>query len=154
MSDGVDDLLEWCERAELEVRDEDGELHLRLDAEDADEVRLDRPDDDGGPLRFHDTVRLAPSDLPEDRLADVVEDIVLSRSSLVDARVTPDGEAAEVVLVIHVEGLNRHTFLEAVFELQKVRLLLHREVAAAVAAEQTLAALAGLAEQAKATIPA
>ena len=47
-----------------------------------------------------------------------------------------------MILVIHAEGLNRHTFLEAVFELQKVRLLLHREVGAARAAVRTVAALA------------
>ena len=57
-------------------------------------------------------------------------------------------------LVIHAEGLNRHTFLEAVFEVQKVRLLLHREVAAAIAAERTVATLAAMADQAWAAQPA
>ena len=145
MSDVVDQVREWCEDADVAWRDEDDELFVRLHEGDDDEVRL--AVDGDGALRLHDRVPLAPGDLPTARLADVVEDVVLGRSSLVDARVV-EGRAAEVVLVIHAEGLNRHTFLQAVYELQKVRLLLLREVAAAVAAEQTMAALALMADEA------
>ena len=93
-------------------------------------------------------------DLPPSRLAEVIEDVVLSRSSLVDARPTPEGRGAEVVVVVHREGLNRHTFVEAVFEVQKIRLLLSREVGAAVAAEHTLTTLGTLAGQVWAATPA
>ena len=143
MSGEVDQLLDWCDDADLVWRMKGGTVFVRLDPEDPVEVRCDREDD--GPLRLHDEVLLPASELGLDRLAEVIEDVVLGRSSLVDARARGDGSGAEVVLVIHAEGLNRHTFLEAVFELQKVRLLLHRELDAAVAAERTVAALRALA---------
>jgi len=147
MSDGVEQVRTWCEEAALSCREDDGDLLVRLeDAEDAPEVRLTL--DDEGALRLLDRVPLAPGDLPSARLADVVEDVVLGRSSLVDARVASDGHAAEVVLVIHADGLSRHTVLQATYELQKVRLLLRREVAAALAAEHTMAALAAMADEA------
>lgn len=152
MRDGVDRVREWCEGAELPSEDDDGALLVRLDPEDVTDVRLELDDD--GALRLHDSVPLVAGDLPADRLADVIEDVVLGRSSLIDARATADAQGAEVVLVIHAEGLNRHTFLEAVFEVQKVRLLLHREVAAAIAAERTVATLAAMADQAWAAQPA
>ena len=151
MSEGVDHVREWCEQGDLPWRDDDGALFVRLDADDSTEVRVDGDDD---AIRLHDVVPLTPGDLPAARLAEVVEEIVLGRSSLVDARVGEDGETAEVVLVIHAEGLNRHTFLEAVYELQKVRLLLHREVSAAVAAEQTVATLTAMADRAWSGEPA
>lgn len=144
MSEGVEQLLDWCDEADLAWRAREGTVFVRLDPDDPVEVRVEQPDDEA--LRLHDEVDLAAADLPPDRLAEVVEDVVLGRSSLVDARPNEAGTGAEVVLVIHPEGLNKHTFLEAVFELQKVRLLLHREVGAARAAEQTVAALAALVE--------
>jgi hypothetical protein len=153
MSGGVDRVRDWCDTADLAWREDDGELFVRLDADDATEVRLELDGDDH-PLRIHDVVPLTPGALPAVRVAEVVEEVVLSRSSLIDARLGADGEAAEVVLMIHAEGLNRHTFLEAVFEIQKVRLLLHREVSAAVAAEQTVATLTAMADRAWAGAPA
>jgi hypothetical protein len=142
MSEGVEDVLDWCDDADLIWRAKDGTVFLRLDADDRTEVRVEQADDE--PMRLHDEVVLDARGLPADRLAEVVEDVVLGRSSLVDARLTDEASTAEVVLVIHSEGLNKHTFLEAVFELQKVRLLLHREVGAALAAAQTVAALAAV----------
>jgi hypothetical protein len=142
MSEGVEDVLDWCDDADLSWRALDGTVYLRLDPDDDREVRVEQADDE--PMRLHDEVVLDAGDLSADRLAEVVEDVVLGRSSLVDARLTGEGTTTEVVLVIHPEGLNKHTFLEAVFELQKVRLLLHREVGAARAADRTVAALAAV----------
>ena len=142
MSEGVEDVLDWCDDADLTWRALEGTVYLKLDPDDTTEVRVEPGDDE--PMRLHDEVLLDAADLPADRLAEVVEDVVLGRSSLVDARLAGEGTTAEVVLVIHPEGLNKHTFLEAVFELQKVRLLLHREVGAARAAAQTVAALAAV----------
>jgi hypothetical protein len=150
MSGGVDRLLDWCDDADLTWRALDGTVYVRLDPEDRLEVRLEQHAEDE-PLRLHDRVDLSSADLPARRLAEVIEDVVLGRSSLVDARPTEDGRGAEVVALIHAEGLNRHTFLEAIFELQKLRLLLHREVGAAVAAEQTVATLTALIEGAPAS---
>jgi hypothetical protein len=148
MTGGVDALRAWCVTSDLSCRDDEaGHLLVRLDPSDRTEVRLEGPTDDE-PLRLYDRVGLEVADLPPGRLAEVVEDVVLSRSSLVDARPTDDGRGAEVVVVVHAEGLNRHTFVEAVFELQKIRLLLQREVTAAVAAEHTVATLEAMAAQA------
>jgi hypothetical protein len=141
MSEGVEDVLDWCDDAELTWRAKDGTTYLRLDPEDRDEVRVEH--DDGEAMCLYDLVALDAGDLSADHLAEVIEDVVLSRSSLVDARLAEDA-SAEVVVVIHPEGLNRHTFLESVYELQKVRLLLRREVGAARAAAQTMAALAAV----------
>ena len=153
MSEPVDRVREWCEAADLACREEDGQHFVRLDPADATEVRLELTGEDE-PLRIHDVVPLTPGDLPAARVAEVVEEVVLSRSSLIDARPAADGQAAEVVLVIHADGLNRHSFLEAAFEIQKVRLLLHREVSAAVTAEQTVATLTAMADRAWAGEPA
>jgi hypothetical protein len=149
----VDRVRKWCEDAELACRDEDDGLRVRLSPDDVTEVRLELTGDDE-PLRIHDVVPLTPGDLPTARVAEVVEEVVLRRSSLVDARLGADGQAAEVVLVIHADGLNRHSFLEAIFEIQKVRLLLHREVSAAVTAEQTVATLTAMADRAWSGEPA
>ena len=138
MSQGVEQLLDWCDDADLTWRALEGTIYLRLDPEETNEVRVEQ----GDAVRLHDEVVLDAGDLRADRLAEAVEDVVLGRSSLVDARLTGEGTTAEVVVVIHEDGLSKHTFLEAVFELQKVRLLLHREVGVARAAEQTMAALA------------
>ena len=138
MSQGVEQLLDWCDDADLTWRALEGTIYLRLDPEETNEVRVEQ----GDAVRLHDEVVLDAGDLPAGRLAEAVEDVVLGRSWLVDARLTGEGTTAEVVVVIHEDGLSKHSFLEAVFELQKVRLLLHREVGAARAAEQTMAALA------------
>jgi len=147
----VEQIRAWCASSALPCREgEDGVLVLRLQPEDRAEVRVEPPRGDD-PLRLTDRVDLEAHDLGTARLAEVVEGVVLSRSSLVDARPTPDGQGAEVVVVVHADGLNRHTFVEAVFEIEKIRLLLQRDVAGAVAAERTLGALDALAGQVWAT---
>lgn len=147
MTGSVDEIRAWCVASDLPCRDgEDGTLLVRLQPEDHHEVRV-APPRGGDPLRLTDRVDLEAHDLGSARLAEVVEGVVLSRSSLVDARPTPDGREAEVVVVVHAEGLNRHTFVEAAFEIEKIRLLLQRDVAGALAAERTLGALDALAGQ-------
>lgn len=144
MTGDVEEIRAWCAAAALSCRDDDDALLARLRPEDAAEVRIEPPRGDE-PLRLSDRVALRAHDLGPDRLAEVVEGVVLSRSSLVDARPTPDGQGVEVVVIVHAEGLNRHTFAEAVFEIEKLRLLLARDVRAAAAAERTLVALEALA---------
>jgi len=147
MTGSVEEIRAWCAASALPCRDgEDGALLVRLRPEDRNEVRIDPPRDEE-PLRLTDRIALETHDLGPTRLAEVVEGVVLSRSSLVDARPTTDGQGAEVVVVVHAEGLNRHTFVEAAFEIEKIRLLLQREVTGAVAAERTLGALDALAGQ-------
>jgi len=144
MTGDVEEIRAWCAAAALSCRDDDGALLARLQPEDVAEVRIEPPRGDE-PLRLSDRVVLQAHDLGPDRLAEVVEGVVLSRSSLVDARPTPDGQGVELVVIVHAEGLNRHTFAEAVFEVEKLRLLFAREVRAAAAAERTLVALEALA---------
>ncbi len=145
MTEGVEEIRTWCAASGLTCRDgEDGVLLARLQPDDRTEVRIESPQGTE-PLRLSDRVALPSDELGPDRVAEVVEGVVLSRSSLVDARPTPDGRGADVVVIVHAEGLNRHTFAEAVFEIEKLRLLLAREVRGAVAAERTLVALEVLA---------
>ena len=147
MTGSVEEIRAWCAASALPCRDgEDGALLVRLQPEDRNEVRIEPPGDEE-PLRLTDHIALEAHDLGPARLAEVVEGVVLSRSSLVDARPTSDGQGAEVVVVVHADGLNRHTFVEAAFEIEKIRLLLQREVTGAVAAERTLGALDALAGQ-------
>jgi len=147
MTGRVEEIRAWCAASALPCREgEDGGFLVRLQPEDRLEVRVEPPQGDE-PLRLTDRVDLETHDLGPTRLAEVVEGVVLSRSSLVDARATPDGQGAEVIVVVHADGLNRHTFVEATFEIEKLRLLLEREVTAAVAAERTLGALDALAGQ-------
>lgn len=149
----VEALSDWCAAADLPCRPGPaGELLVLLAPGDATPVRV-VPPADGEPLAIHDTVALDAADLTADRLGEVVEEVVLRRSSLVDARPLADGTGAEVVVVVHADGLSRHTFVEAVFEVQKIRLLLRREVAAATAADRTVAALEALATESWQTAP-
>lgn len=144
MSGDMEEIRTWCAASALPCREGDGALFVRLQPEDPQEIGIEPPRGDD-PLRLNDRVPLATHDLGPDRLAEVVERVVLGRSSLVDARPTPDGRGVEVVVIVHADGLNRHTFAEAVFEVEKLRLLLAREVRAADAAERTLVALEALA---------
>ncbi len=148
MTRDMEEIPVWCEQAGLTCRDGgDGTFSVRLQPEDPDDVRV-RPPLGPDPLRLTDRVTLEDHDLSPARLAEVVESVVLGRSSLVDARPARDGRDVEVVVIVHPEGLNRHTFVEATFEIEKIRLLLAREVAVAIAAEHTLAALETMAHQA------
>lgn len=154
MEVGLEELSAWCVAVDLPCRPgPDGDLQVRLAPGDASVVRI-VPASGEDPLAIHDTVPLDAADLAPGRLAEVVEQVVLARSSLVDARPLPGDDAAEVVVVVHADGLSRHTFVEAVFEVQKIRLLLRREVAAATAADRTVAALEALAAESWQATPA
>jgi hypothetical protein len=140
------DIEGWCRDLGFRCRvGGDLNLHVQLDDQVDDEVSVVLPED-GAPLRLEDRVLVAAAaDLRPARLADVVEDVALARPGLVDARPGPDGAAIDVVILLYSEGLNRHTFAEATFELQKVRHQLRRQIEAAVAAEETVRALEALA---------
>lgn len=155
MPDLLDRLRRWCDESGFTWEDGDGSVALRiaLEAEAGLAVDLELPDGTK-PMRLNACVALpAAAELPADRLAEVVEDVVLGRSSLIDARPTEDGAGAEIVVVVYPDGVTRHNVLAALFEIQKVRLLLIREVDAAVAAERTVASLEALASEAWAAQP-
>jgi hypothetical protein len=141
----------WCEAVDLPCREASpGVLAVSLD-DRSPALQVEVPVG-GSPLQVHDLVAF-DTELATDRLAEVVEGVVLGRSSLVDARPTADGAGAQIVVVVHADGLSQHTFLEALFEVQKIRLLLQREVRAAAAADRTFAALETLAGQSWAGTP-
>ncbi len=155
MPELIDRLRRWCDESGFTCMDGDGPTSLRigLDAEAGLAVDLELPDG-VQPMRLNDRVPLpAAAELTGDRLAEVVEDVVLGRSALVDARPTDDGTGAEIVVVVYPDGVTRNNVLAALFEIQKVRLLLIREVDAAVAAERTVASLEALASEAWAAEP-
>lgn len=142
------DLRRWCEDAGFACRDgeSDDVLHVRYAADEAGEVTWTLPDDDAGPLRLTDEVTLPRgASLPRRRLEDVVEGVVLGRSAMVDARVDRAGERVEVVVLVHLDAAGPHHVLAALYEAEKVGLLLVRAVDAAVAAEEAVASLEALA---------
>ncbi len=134
-------LAAWCAPSRIAVDVAERRLRFRLDPDSAAFIAADVPVGDA-PLRLEGRVRVDAGGLDRLRRDEVVEDVVLTRAGLVDARATADGEAVEIVVVVYPEGLNRHTLLESLFEVQKVGLLVQRELSAAVAAEAAVAALA------------
>jgi hypothetical protein len=140
----IDLVRRWCTDTDFSCEDgEDGGLRVQLDPAGAS-ARVDLPSG-MRPARVHTVVELPEAaDLTAAQLDEVIEEVVLGRSGLVDARRCDDRPAAEVVVVIYPEGLNRHQFVAALFECQKVQLLLHRELKAARAAAETMAALEAL----------
>jgi hypothetical protein len=77
---------------------------------------------------------------------DLVESVVLARSSMIDARIVPPA-AVEIVVAVYPHGLSRHTFMTAVFEVQKVRDLVRREAWRGAADAATVAELERLVGQ-------
>lgn len=100
------------------------------------------------PYRFHSGFDLPPSaaGLPATRLDEIVEAAVLGRSALVDARPRADRAGVELIAVVYADGLSRHTFMTAVYECQKVRQVVSREIEAALVTESTLESLLRLSE--------
>ena len=83
--------VDWCEDADLTCRDDDGDRSASAwTPTTAPRSASSCPTDDE-PLRSTTASPPMSDDLPADRLAEVVEDVVLGRSSLVDARPTTDG---------------------------------------------------------------
>jgi hypothetical protein len=91
------------------------------------------------PARVHDRFTVPRPDLAG-LTGDVVETVVLGRSAMIDARVVaPD--TVETVVVVYPDGLSRHAFMTAVFEVQKVRDLVRWAAAGRAADAVTVAEL-------------
>jgi hypothetical protein len=156
MTELIAEIRMWCTASGFSCDEgsEPATLQVGLDAEDGVDVRVELPVGDH-PLRLNDRIELpAAAGLPTDRFAEVVEDVVLGRSSLVDARPAARGLAVEIVVVVYPDAVTRHNVLAALFEIQKIRLVLRREVEAAVAAERTVASLEALAGEVWEATPA
>jgi hypothetical protein len=150
----IDQIQRWSTLAGLAatVADSGPPFRVRLTLEDirppmvVDVVGPAGADD---PYRFNTGFELPPtttSGLPAGRVGEIVEAAVLGRSALADARPRSDGSGVEMIAVIYPDGLTRHTFMTAIYECQKLRQLITRDVEAALVSESALASLLTLAE--------
>lgn len=150
----IDQIQRWSSLAGLTstVADHGPPFRLRLTLEDIQPpmvVEVVGPAGGDDPYRFNSGFELAEasaSNLPEGRLAEIVEAAVLGRSALADARPRADRRGVEMIAVIYADGLSRHTFMTAIYECQKLRQIITRDVESALVSESALASLLTLAE--------
>lgn len=160
----IDQIQRWSALAGLTatVADPGPPFRVRLTLEDIKppmEVEVQGPPGADDPYRFHTGFELsaaAVAGLPAARVSEIVEAAVLGRSALADARRRSDGSGVEMIAVIYPDGLTRHTFMTAIYECQKLRQIITREVEASLVAESALNSLLALAETTEdlaATVP-
>lgn len=149
----IDQVQRWGALAGLPatVVEQGPPLRVRFQLEDIRPpmvVEVHGPAGADDPYRFHSGFDLPPSaaGLPATRLDEIVEAAVLGRSALVDARPRADRGGVELIAVVYADGLSRHTFMTAVYECQKVRQVVSREIEAALVTESTLESLLRLSE--------
>jgi len=149
----IDQLLHWSRLAGLTatVAEPGPPVRLQLQLEDirpAMTVDVHGPTGPDDPYRLHSGFTLPPAaaQLPAERVHEIVEAAVLPRSALADARRRPDGSGVELIAVIYADGLSRHTFMTAIYECQKLRQIITRDVESAATSEAALSSLVALAE--------
>jgi hypothetical protein len=150
----IDQIQRWSSLAGLSatVADAGPPFRVRLSLEDIRPpmvVEVVGPTGADDPYRFNTGFDLPPastSGLPPARVSEIVEAAVLGRSALADARPRSDGTGVEMIAVIYPDGLTRHTFMTAIYECQKLRQIITRDVEAALVSESALASLLTLAE--------
>jgi hypothetical protein len=150
----IDQIQHWSTLAGLAatVADSGPPLRVRLSLEDIRPpmvVEVVGPAGADDPYRFNTGFELPPTTtagLPAGRVGEIVEAAVLGRSALADARPRSDGAGVEMIAVIYPDGLTRHTFMTAIYECQKLRQIITRDVEAALVSESALASLLTLAE--------
>jgi hypothetical protein len=138
-------LAEWCALAGFDV-DPSSEDQWRVVVDRAAALSFTVAVGVGNePLRILDQVVLDPDVIPglDD---DLVESVVLARSSMIDARIAPPA-TVEIAVAVYPDGLSRHTFMTAVFEVQKVRDLVRQEARRRAADAATVAELERLVGQ-------
>lgn len=129
----------WCALGSFAVEARPGDrLGVGLDEQVDLEVEIDLGHGDE-PLRVRDRFDVPAADLPG-LAPEVVESVVLGRSSMIDGRIAGPG-TVETVVAVYPEGLDRHTFMTALFEIQKVRALVREAVATRAADAVTIAEL-------------
>jgi hypothetical protein len=150
----IDQIQRWSSLAGLPatVADAGPPFRVRLSLEDIRPpmvVEVQGPAGPDDPYRFHsgfDLPAASISGLQAQRVSEIVEAAVLGRSALADARHRNDGTGVEMIAVIYPDGLTRHTFMTAIYECQKLRQIITRDVEAALVAESALSSLLALAE--------
>ena len=111
-------------------------------------VAVDGPSSRDDPIRLRyrfDVPTSKGAPMPADRLVRLLEAAIMQRSAMLDARLSGPSEV-EMVVALYPDGVTRHSFMIAVFECQKLRQIVRREVEAALVSESAVAALAALAD--------
>ncbi|MEL7208158.1 MAG: hypothetical protein AAGK32_08010 [Actinomycetota bacterium] len=133
----LDAVTDWAELGGFPVRERsDTGLLVDLDRAGSLTISVD-VGEDTEPIRLHDRFSVEGGAGLSD---EVVEQTVLGRSSMIDAR-TVGSDGVETVVAVYPDGLDRHRFMTALFELQKVRDLIRRECAVRAVDEATVAEL-------------
>lgn len=97
-------------------------------------------------LRYRFEVAVGPGGaMPDERLTRLLDAAVMQRSAMVDARSAGPAEV-EMVVALYPDGVTRHGFMIGVFECQKLRQIVQREVEGALAGEAAIASLTALAD--------
>ena len=153
-------LLVWC-RAEGLPGDPshagDGTpegLVVALEPDHGLDVRIDLGDGER-PLRFRqrftvwgddEAAEFDRSGLDQQALTTLVDDGVRRRSSLIDATVDEHG-TADIAVSVYPDGLNRHSFMTAIYECLKLRESIRADVRAAAVTGTAIDALDLLADR-------
>jgi hypothetical protein len=135
----ADRVRHWCALAGFPVQEAgSGRLQVALDPGTDLVITIDLGEGDE-PLRLRDHFTVAADDLPG-LSTETVQAVILGRSGLIDGRLVPPS-TVETVAGVYPDGLDRHTFMTALYELQKVRDLVRRAAAGRAVDAVTLAEL-------------
>ncbi len=121
----------------VSVADDGGSLAITIDGPATAEDPLR--------LRYRFEVAVGPHGaMADDLLRRLLDAAVMQRSAMVDARAAGPAEV-EMVVALYPDGVTRHGFMIGVFECQKLRQIVRREVEGALAGESAIASLTALA---------
>jgi hypothetical protein len=149
----IDVLQRWCALAgfRCEVVQPTVPFRLVVSIEDDGgllDITVDGPASADDPLRLRygfDVATGPAGPMPEDRMVRLLDAAVMQRSAMVDARPAGPGEV-EMVVALYPDGVTRHGFMIGVFECQKLRQIVRREVEGVLAGEAAVASLTALAD--------
>ena len=111
-------------------------------------ITVDGPSGPDEPVRLRyrfDLPTAGGTAMAPERLARLLEAAIMQRSAMVDARLAAPNEV-DMVVALYPDGVTRHGFMIAVFECQKLRLIVRREVEAALVGESAIVSLMALAD--------
>ena len=149
----LDQLQEWSRLAEFpfEVNEADTPFRMTVTLDDPDgalAIELCGPDRENEPLRVRYQFEVPTAGgraLSPERTVAILEATVVQRSFMVDARLVGPS-TVEMVVVLYPDGVTRHYFMTSMFECQKLRQIVCREVESALVSESAIASLTALAD--------
>ena len=153
MSTMIDALQHWCALAGFGCQVLETGTPFRLVVSITDDggvlaITVDGPPtvDDPLRLRYRFDVASGPAGpMAPDRLVRLLDAAVMQRSAMVDARPAGPNEV-EMVVALYPDGVTRHGFMIGVFECQKLRQIVRREVEGALSGEAAVLSLSALAD--------